>query len=43
MVPRYSRKEMKVIWEDYNKYSIWLSFTVWKIFYKRTNLKKNSR
>ena len=24
MIERYSRKEMKVIWEDYNKYSIWL-------------------
>ena len=24
MIERYSRKEMKDIWEDYNKYSIWL-------------------
>ncbi len=24
MIERYSRKAMKVIWEDYNKYSIWL-------------------
>ena len=24
MIERYSRKELKVIWEDYNKYSIWL-------------------
>ncbi len=25
MIERYSRKEIKAIWEDYNKYSIWLS------------------
>jgi adenylosuccinate lyase len=25
MIERYSRKELKVIWEDYNKYSIWLN------------------
>ena len=24
MIDRYSRKELKSIWEDYNKYSIWL-------------------
>ena len=24
MIERYSRKEIKSIWEDYNKYSIWL-------------------
>ena len=24
MIDRYSRKELKLIWEDYNKYSIWL-------------------
>ena len=24
MIERYSRKEVKKIWEDYNKYSIWL-------------------
>ena len=24
MIERYSRKELKNIWEDYNKYSIWL-------------------
>ena len=24
MIERYSRKEIKQIWEDYNKYSIWL-------------------
>ena len=24
MIERYSRKEIKNIWEDYNKYSIWL-------------------
>ena len=24
MIERYSRKELKQIWEDYNKYSIWL-------------------
>ena len=24
MIDRYSRKELKAIWEDYNKYSIWL-------------------
>ena len=25
MIERYSRKELKTIWEDYNKYSIWLA------------------
>ena len=25
MIERYSRKELKTIWEDYNKYSIWLN------------------
>ena len=25
MIERYSRKELKNIWEDYNKYSIWLN------------------
>ncbi len=25
MIARYSRKELKSIWEDYNKYSIWLN------------------
>ena len=24
MIERYSRKEIKYIWEDKNKYSIWL-------------------
>ena len=24
MIERYSRKEIKIIWEDYNKYTIWL-------------------
>ena len=24
MIERYSRKELKAIWEDYNKYTIWL-------------------
>ena len=24
MIERYSRKELKSIWEDFNKYSIWL-------------------
>ena len=24
MIERYSRKEIRSIWEDYNKYSIWL-------------------
>ena len=24
MIERYSRKKLKSIWEDYNKYSIWL-------------------
>ncbi len=24
MIERYSRKDLKAIWEDYNKYSIWL-------------------
>ncbi len=24
MIDRYSRKELKIIWEDYNKYSLWL-------------------
>ncbi len=24
MIERYSRKELKLIWQDYNKYSIWL-------------------
>ena len=24
MIERYSRKEIKYIWEDYNRYSIWL-------------------
>ena len=24
MIERYSRKELRAIWEDYNKYSIWL-------------------
>ena len=24
MIERYSRKEIKQIWNDYNKYSIWL-------------------
>jgi adenylosuccinate lyase len=25
MIERYSRKEMKSIWDDYNKYSLWLN------------------
>ena len=24
MIERYSRKEIKNIWDDYNRYSIWL-------------------
>ena len=28
MIERYSRKEMKNIWEDYNKYSIWLDIEI---------------
>ena len=24
MIERYSRKEIKSIWEDYNRYTIWL-------------------
>ena len=24
MIDRYSRKELKDIWSDYNKYSLWL-------------------
>ena len=24
MIDRYSREEIKNIWEDYNKYSLWL-------------------
>ena len=24
MIERYSRKEIKAIWDEYNKYSIWL-------------------
>ena len=24
MIDRYTRKEIKNIWEDYNRYSIWL-------------------
>jgi len=24
MIKRYSRKEIKNIWEDYNRYSLWL-------------------
>ena len=25
MIDRYSRKEIKSIWEDHNKYTIWLN------------------
>ena len=25
MIERYSRKEFKAIWEDHNRYSIWLN------------------
>ena len=28
MIERYSRKEIKNIWEDFNKYSIWLDIEV---------------
>ena len=28
MIERYSRKEIKNIWEDYNKYSIWLKIEI---------------
>ena len=28
MIERYSRKEIKNIWEDYNKYSIWLNIEI---------------
>ena len=25
MIERYSRKEITAIWDDYNKYSLWLN------------------
>ena len=28
MIERYSRKEIKNIWEDKNKYSIWLDIEI---------------
>ena len=28
MIERYSRKEIKNIWEDFNKYSIWLDIEI---------------
>ena len=28
MIERYSRKELKDIWSDYNRYSIWLEIEV---------------
>ena len=28
MIERYSRKEVKAIWDDYNKYSIWLKIEI---------------
>ena len=28
MIERYSRKEIKSIWDDKNKYSIWLNIEV---------------
>ena len=28
MIERYSRKEIKSIWEDYNRYSIWLNIEI---------------
>ena len=28
MIERYSRKEIKSIWEDHNKYSIWLEIEI---------------
>ena len=28
MIDRYSRKELKIIWEDYNKYSLWLDIEI---------------
>ena len=28
MIERYSRKELKAIWEDYNKYTIWLDIEI---------------
>ena len=28
MIERYSRKELKDIWSDYNRYSIWLKIEI---------------
>ena len=28
MIERYSRKQIKSIWEDYNKYNIWLDIEI---------------
>ena len=28
MIDRYSRKELKEIWSDYNKYSLWLKIEI---------------
>ena len=28
MIERYSREEIKNIWNDYNKYSIWLNIEI---------------
>ena len=28
MIERYSREEIKKIWEDHNKYSIWLKIEI---------------
>ena len=28
MIERYTRKEIKNIWEDYNRYSIWLDIEI---------------
>ena len=28
MIERYSRKEIKSIWQDYNRYSTWLNIEI---------------
>ena len=28
MIDRYSRKELREIWSDYNKYSLWLKIEI---------------
>ena len=47
MIERYSRKEIKSIWEDYNKYSLWLEIelaaaeSMEKLDYSKRRCKKN--